>query len=121
MRPADELFAIIERYGIIGPEGFLTLESLPAKQLDRLYHETFHALYEAQLESLQHQSIRSTGPLSFHANASIRGDSGCSSSAFSSRLVKPSFSAFRDWSLAPIPAMPFWSLQFFAKKFHPRG
>ncbi|MBZ5539850.1 MAG: hypothetical protein LAN61_04930 [Acidobacteriia bacterium] len=50
MRSADELFAAIERHDIIGPPGLIKLASLPAKALDRLYDETFHAIYDAQLE-----------------------------------------------------------------------
>lgn len=79
MRPADELFAIIERYGIIGPQGFLKLESLPARHLGKLYHETFHSIYKAQLERVRDTDPTAPpDPFSFHASASIRGDSGCS-------------------------------------------
>jgi hypothetical protein len=79
-RPAaDKLFAVIEQYGIIGPQGLLKLYSLPAKQLEKLYQETFQAIYDAQLEKLSDSdSSGLPDPFSFHAGASIRGDSGCS-------------------------------------------
>ncbi len=79
MPPAGELFSIAERYGVIGPPGLLKLSSLPAKQLEKLYQETFQAIYDAQVEKVW--DIDSSGPpdpFSFHAGASIRGDSGCS-------------------------------------------
>ena len=92
MPPADKLFAIIERCGIIGPQGFLKLESLPAKKLAKFYHDTFDALYEAQLERVwDTNSSALPDPFSFHASASIRGDSGCRS--FDCRGNKVSFLA----------------------------
>jgi hypothetical protein len=92
MRPADELFATIERHGIIGPPGLLKLASLPAKALDKLYHETFHAIYDAQLERVwDADSSSPPDAFTFHASASIRGDSGCS--AINCRGDKISFLA----------------------------
>ena len=79
MPSAGELFTIVERHGVIGPPGLLKLSSLPAKQLDKLYQETFHAIYDAQSERVcDTDSSGPPDPFSFHAGASIRGDSGCS-------------------------------------------
>jgi hypothetical protein len=79
MRTADELFAIIERHGVIGPPGLLKVNSLPAKQLEKLYQETFEAIYGAQLARVWNtDSSNPPDSFSFHASASIRGDSGCS-------------------------------------------
>ena len=92
MRPADELFATIERHGIIGPPGLIKLASLPAKALDKLYHETFDAIYDAQLERVwDADSSSPPDAFTFHASASIRGDSGCS--AINCRGDKISFLA----------------------------
>ncbi len=92
MRPADELFAIIERHGVIGPPGLLKVGSLPAKQLEKLYHETFETIYDAQLARVWNtDSSRPPDSFSFHASASIRGDSGCS--AINCRGDKISFLA----------------------------
>jgi hypothetical protein len=80
MPSGDELFAIIERHGIIGPQGLLKLESLSVKQLSKLYDEIFHAIYQAQLQRVEEADASELpDPFSFQASASIRGDSGCSS------------------------------------------
>lgn len=80
MPPADKLFDVIERHGIIGPPGLLKIYSSPAKQLSKLYEETFHAIYDAQLERVWDTDPSAPpDPFTFHASASIRGDSGCSS------------------------------------------
>src|SRR6266704_6388023 len=92
MPSVGELFTIVERYGVIGPPGLLKLSSLPANQLEKLYEETFHAIYDAQVEKVW--DIDSSGPpdpFSFHAGASIRGDFGCS--AINCRGDKISFLA----------------------------
>jgi hypothetical protein len=92
MRPADALFATIERHGVIGPQGMIKLSTLPAKQLGKLYDETFHAIYDAQLERVWHADSSSPpDAFTFHASASIRGDSGCS--AINCRGDKISFLA----------------------------
>jgi|SRR6266404_2418157 len=79
MRPGDELFAIIERHGVIGPPGLLRISSLPARQLEKFYHEIFEAIYVTQLNRVSStESLKPPDPFSFHASASIRGDSGCS-------------------------------------------
>jgi hypothetical protein len=92
MRTADELFAIIERHGVIGPPGLLKVNSLPAKQLEKLYQETFEAIYGAQLARVWNtDSSNPPDSFSFHASASIRGDSGCS--AINCRGDKISFLA----------------------------
>jgi hypothetical protein len=79
MRRADELFTIIERHGVIGPQGLLKVSSLPAKQLEKLYQETYDAIYDAQVDrAWSTESSNPPDPFSFHASASIRGDSGCS-------------------------------------------
>src|SRR6266700_3281865 len=86
MPSVGELFTIVERHGVIGPPGLLKLSSLPAKQLNKLYQETFHAIYDAQLKKVwdtdssgpPDHSSGPPDPFSFHAGASIRGDSGCS-------------------------------------------
>src|SRR3984893_11653528 len=92
MRPGDELFATIERHGIIGPEGMIKLATLPAKELGKLYHETFQAIYDAQLGRVwDADSSNPPDPFTFHASASIRGDSGCS--AINCRGDKISFLA----------------------------
>ena len=92
MRPADELFATIERHGIIGPQGMLKLATLPAKELGKLYDETFQVIYDAQLGRVwDADSTNPPDPFTFHASASIRGDSGCS--AINCRGDKISFLA----------------------------
>jgi len=79
MCPAEELFAAIERHGIIGPEGMLKLSTLPARELGRLYQEAFQCIYDAQLARVWDAGPSETpDPFTFHASASIRGDSGCS-------------------------------------------
>src|SRR5579863_5540861 len=80
MPPAEKLFDVIERHGIIGPPGLLKIYSSPAKQLSKLYEEIFHAIYDAQLERVWDTDPSAPpDPFTFHASASIRGDSGCSS------------------------------------------
>ena len=92
MRPGDELFATIERHGIIGPEGMIKLATLPAKELGELYDETFQAIYDAQLGRVwDADSSNPPDPFTLHASASIRGDSGCS--AINCRGDKISFLA----------------------------
>ena len=71
MPSADELFDTIERHGVIGPPGLLKLSNLPVKQLDRLYHETFHAIYYAQLERVDAEG------LSAKELAQLDGDTSC--------------------------------------------
>jgi hypothetical protein len=92
MRPADQLFATIERHGIIGPQGMLKLATLPAKEVGKLYDETFQVIYDAQLGRVwEADSSNPPDPFTFHAGASIRGDSGCS--AINCRGDKISFLA----------------------------
>jgi hypothetical protein len=92
MCPGDELFATIERHGIIGPQGMIKLSTLPAKELGKLYQETFQVIYAAQLRRVwDADSPNPPDPFTFHASASIRGDSGCS--AINCRGDKISFLA----------------------------
>jgi hypothetical protein len=80
MPPSDKLFDVIERVGIIGPQGLLKIQTMPAKEITKLYGEIWQTIFDAQnARAARADSAAPRDPFAFHASASIRGDSGCSS------------------------------------------
>src|SRR5271169_6846027 len=74
-----ELFNVLERHGIIRPNDLLKVGTLPAKKIEKLHHELFNNIYDAQNDRIWGKSSPAADTFSFHASASIRGASGCGS------------------------------------------
>jgi hypothetical protein len=73
-----ELFNVIERHGIIGPNDLIKIGTLPAKKIEQLHYDLFNTIYDAQNDRIWGKSSPAADTFSFHASASLRGASGCS-------------------------------------------
>ncbi len=74
-----ELFDLLERHGIVGPNDLLKVGTLPAKKIEKLHHDLFNNIYDAQNDRIWGKSSPAADTFSFHASASLRGASGCGS------------------------------------------
>ena len=74
-----ELFNILERHGIVGPQGMLKLGTKSAKELHQIHEELFDFVFKAQNERVWGYSSPAHDAFSFVASASLRGASGCGS------------------------------------------
>ena len=72
-----ELFNIIERHGIVGPQDMMKIGTLPAKKIEKLHHDLFNHIYDKQNKRIWGNSSPAADTFSFHASASLRGASGC--------------------------------------------
>ena len=73
-----DLFDILERHGVVGIQELDKISLLPAKKLEKFYHETYNKVYDSQTARIwDENSPPPTDAFSFHASASIRGASGC--------------------------------------------
>ncbi len=69
--------SVLERHGIVGPNDLLKVGILPAKKIEKLHHDLFNYIYDAQNDRIWGSSSPATDTFSFHASASLRGASGC--------------------------------------------
>ena len=68
-----ELFNVIERHGIVGPNDLRKVATLPAKKIVKLHHDLFKNIYDAQNDRIWGKSSPAEDTFSFHASASLRG------------------------------------------------
>jgi hypothetical protein len=74
-----ELFALVEKYGIVSVGDISKIPSLADDKIEKLHHDLFKFIYDAQTERIWGASSGPAGTFSFHASASLRGASGCTS------------------------------------------
>jgi hypothetical protein len=74
-----ELFNVLDRHGIVGPNDLLKVATLPAKKIEKLHHDLFNNIYDAQNERIWGNFSPAADTFSFQASASLRGASGCGS------------------------------------------
>ena len=72
-----ELFNILDRHGIVAPANLLKIGTLPAKKIEKLHHDLFTCIFDAQNDRIWETSTPVADTFSFHASASLRGASGC--------------------------------------------
>lgn len=86
IRLMDELFTLIEKYDIVNVGDVSKVPGLPDNKVEKLHHDLFKLIYDAQTERIWGASSAPAETFSFHASASLRGASGCTS--FGCRLSK---------------------------------
>lgn len=74
-----ELFNVLEQHGIVGPNNLLKVATLPAKKIEKLHHDLFKNIFDAQNDRIWANFSLADDTFSFQASASLRGASGCSS------------------------------------------
>lgn len=72
------LFNVLEQYGIIGVQDLSKIASLPAKKIEKLHHDIYTNIFDAQNDRIWGKPSAPADTFSFHASASLRGASGCS-------------------------------------------
>jgi hypothetical protein len=86
IRSMDELFNLVEKYGFVTVGDISKVPGLPDKRIEQLHQDLFKLIYDAQAERIWGNSSAPVETFSFHASASLRGASGCTS--FGCRLNK---------------------------------
>lgn len=82
----DELFTLIEKYGIVTVGDVSKFLDLPNAKVEQFHQDLFKLIYDAQTERIWGATSAPAETFSFHASASLRGASGCTS--FGCRLSK---------------------------------
>jgi hypothetical protein len=72
-----EIFNILDRHGIVAQGDLLKVATLPAKKIEKLHHDLFYHVYDAQNDRIWGASTPTVDTFSFHASAALRGASGC--------------------------------------------
>jgi hypothetical protein len=82
----DELFTLVEKYGIVTVGDVSKVPDLPDAKVEQFHQDLFKLIYDAQTERIWGSTSAPAETFSFHASASLRGASGCTS--FECRLSK---------------------------------
>jgi hypothetical protein len=75
----NELFNLLESHGFVTLPDITKLAALPVRKLEKLHRAVFNHIYEAQNNRLFDAEHAPSEAFSFHASASLRGASGCTS------------------------------------------